>query len=147
MPRTDCTANVESHDSDIDCDNCASNDSRCTGCGEEVPDGSSCDDCVTCDRCQETVPESQTVETVRGSTICAQCRRGWYWQCNACDGWNRDGRDCANGCCADDCDCDDCRNDDDDYHGDLVRDYSYQPCPVFHGTGPLFLGPEIGVYC
>ena len=34
--------------------------------------------------------------------------------------------------------------------GGLVHDYSYKPRPVFHGTGPLFLGPEIEIetpYC
>src|SRR5439155_8451606 len=40
-------------------------------------------------------------------------------------------------------DCDDCRDDED--RGGLVYDYSYKPVPVFHGIGPLFLGPEIEV--
>jgi hypothetical protein len=105
---------------------------------------------VTCDRCDDTVPDDQTVQTVRGSTICADCRDDWYWQCGVCDGWNRDGSDCGNGCCdPDGCDCTECRDRDPDFGG-LVYDYSYKPYPVFHGTGPLFLGPEIEIetpYC
>jgi hypothetical protein len=146
MPCTQCSADIDIHDGDIGCSACAPNGSRCPGCDEHVPDGSSCDDCVTCDRCQDTVPDAETIETLRGSTICRDCRRAYYWQCGECDGWNRDGRDCANECCSDDCDCSDCRNDDDDDdRGGLVYDYYYKPSPVFHGTGPLFLGPEIEI--
>jgi len=145
MPCTQCSADIDIHDGDIDCGACEASRSRCPGCDAHVPDGSSCDDCVTCDRCENLVPDAETIETLRGSTICRDCRRGYYWQCAACDGWNRDGRDCANDCCSDDCDCSDCRDDDDDDRGGLVYDYDYKPSPVFHGTGPLFLGPEIEI--
>jgi hypothetical protein len=86
------------------------------------------------------------VQTVRGSAICRDCRDEWYWQCAVCDGWNPDGDDCGTGCCPDQCECEDCRPGEDfvDFGG-LVHDYSYKPRPVFHGQGPLFLGPEIEI--
>jgi hypothetical protein len=148
MPCVDCAANVETQNGDIVCDDCVSlNHSRCVGCGEWYLNDAACDQCVTCDRCHATVPEDDTIDTVRGSSICADCRHDWYWQCSACDGWNLDGSDCGNGCCdPDGCDCQDCRDDDNLAQFDgQVYDYSYKPRPVFHGTGPLFLGPEIEV--
>jgi hypothetical protein len=152
MPCVDCAADVQTQDRDIVCDDCAAlNHLRCNGCGEWYLDGSACEDCVACDRCHDTVAEDDTVATVHGSSICQPCQRDWYWQCSGCEGWNRDGYDCANGCCCDDCDCDDCRDDDDPAEfGGLVHDYYYKPRPVFHGAGPLFLGPEIEIetpYC
>jgi hypothetical protein len=146
MPCVHCAADIETYDGDVVCARCAARDHwQCPGCDEWHRHGSPCEDCVTCDRCDTTVPESETVQTVRGSTICAACRRAWYWQCRACEGWNRDDGDCGNGCCdPDECDCDDCRDDLAAYGG-LVHDYSYKPQPVFHGTGPLFLGPEIEI--
>ncbi|MGH3881766.1 MAG: hypothetical protein ACRDSK_32480 [Actinophytocola sp.] len=143
MPCVDCAADIQTRDGEV-CETCAPlNHSRCVGCGELYRDGSDCDRCTTCDRCDATVRESETVETTRGSTICALCRQHWYWQCGQCDGWNRDGADCGNGCCDPDvCDCGECRRDE---LGGLVHDYYYKPPPVFHGTGPLFLGPEIEI--
>ncbi|MEV7230897.1 hypothetical protein AB0M79_28315 [Polymorphospora sp. NPDC051019] len=89
----------------------------------------------------------ETVETVRGSTVCETCRDAYYWQCSQCDGWNRDGAYCGNDCCPEDCVCDDCcpADYDDGDRGGLVFDYDYRPRPIFHGTGPLFLGPEIEI--
>lgn len=144
MPCLDCAADITAQGGDIVCENCARLGHRqCVSCAEWYRHGSSCVNCVTCARCRATVPEDETAQTVRGSTICDDCQRDWYWQCPACDGWNRDGRRCGNGCCdPDDCDCDDCR---DDQLGGLVYEYSYKPHPVFHGTGPLFLGAEIEI--
>ncbi|WP_410814844.1 hypothetical protein [Micromonospora sp. 067-2] len=120
---------------------------RCRGCGSETVDGSPCDDCVTCRRCDAVVAEDETTDTVRGSVICDRCLDECYWQCDRCDGWNRDGADCGNGCCSDDCNCSSCRDDsdDDDDRGGLVWDYDYKPSPIFHGVGPLYLGPEIEI--
>jgi len=146
MPCANCAAYVETQDGALLCDDCAPlTHTRCAGCGQWYRDGSSCRDCVTCDRCHDTVPEDDTAHTVRGSTICDTCRCDWYWQCQSCDGWNPDGRDCGNGCCADDCDCEECRDSDLADFGGLVHDYYYKPRPVFHGAGPLFLGPEIEI--
>ena len=124
---------VSTHVSDnlsTDSDNPSPAGRRCHGCGETIPDGY-CDTCVDCDRCGDPTPHEDTTLTVRGSTICTQCISQFYWQCLSCDGWNRDDDDCAN----------DCGDQDDD----LVHDYSYRPSPIFHGNGPLFLGPEIEV--
>jgi hypothetical protein len=147
MPCVDCAADIETREGDLVCDNCAPrNHYQCVGCDEWYRNGSPCESCVTCDRCDAIVPEEETVETVRGSTVCNACRDEWYWQCAQCEGWNRDGRDCGNDCHdCDGCDCDDCRDDDVDDFGGLVHDYDHKPQPVFHGAGPLFLGPEIEI--
>jgi len=146
MPCMDCAADVPTQDGELVCVECAPQaHTRCAGCDEWYRDGSSGSDCVTCDRCDALVPDSQTIETVRGSTICDECRQDWYWQCQSCDGWNRDGADCGNGCCGEDCDCEDCRDEDDEGCGGLIHSYDYKPYPVFHGAGPLFLGPEIEI--
>ncbi|GIJ49377.1 hypothetical protein Val02_62630 [Virgisporangium aliadipatigenens] len=104
---------------------------------------------LNCDRCHQDVASNDTIETVRGSTICNDCRSS-YRQCEGCDGWNPIERRCANGCCDPyDCDCSDCRPDDDDDDdedsGGLVHDYDYKPYPDFYGTGPLFLGLEVEI--
>ena len=141
MPCVDCAADIETHDGALVCDDCAPiNYHRCPGCGQWYPYHTTCPDCVACDRCHDTVPEDQAIETVRGSRICPACRRDRYWQCPECDGWNRVGNDCAN-----DCDDDDDDDDGDMDVGELVHPYSFKPYPVFHGTGPLFLGPEIEI--
>lgn len=108
---------------------------RCTGCGTWHAAGTSCPSCLTCDRCDGPVHEDDAIETVRGSTICPSCQV-YYCQCDGCDGWNRDGADCGNGC------------DEDDYDEDTddrIHDDSYKPYPEFHGDGPLYLGPEIEI--
>src|SRR4051794_23119934 len=145
MPRAHC-APVGSTVAVADChtDTC-SPQSSCERCdGPRTADGV-CDTCVTCDRCHRPEFPDDTVHTVRGSSICADCRTEHYWQCEQCDGWNRDNDNCGTGCHTSDCDCYDCRDDDDDDCGGLVRYASYRPEPVFHGTGPLFLGPEIEI--
>lgn len=98
----------------------------------------------------------QTVyRTVRGSHICESCIGPYYWSCAVCDGWNRDGTPCGNGCHDDDdddnidddggCTCAACRGSRNDGGGNLIENYYYKPVPVFHGNGPLFLGAEIEV--
>lgn len=132
--------------SDLDTDHGTADLRQCPGCDERYPHGTPCPTCMTCDRCETTVPEVDTEQTVRGSTICDTCLSAFYWQCSQCDGWNRDGADCGNDCCDPDrCDCDNCRTDHAAAVDHPVRDYSYKPSPVFHGTGPLFLGPEIEI--
>ena len=148
MPCTECATPDDTRAGNASCQTCEPVPSpqgyRCAGCDVETWDQSPCDDCVTCDRCRAAVPDSDTVVTASGSTICDECRQSWFWQCQGCDEWNPDDRSCANACCdPDDCDCDDCRDYDD--RGGLVHDYEYKPWPVFHGTGPLFLGPEIEI--
>jgi len=141
MPCMDCATTVEARDSDIGCATCAPPALVCCpGCRGELRGGLPCPNCVCCTRCEVAVPRRNTIETVRGSLICRQCQLGRYWQCPACDGWNQVGRACANDCCTRGCD--DCR---DDVPDDLVHNYTYRPSPRFHGTGPLFLGPEIEI--
>lgn len=122
----------------------------CQGCGDLVSTEGGCPDCVTCDRCESTVAE-YTTRTVRGSTICDTCLYAWGWQCDECGGWNIDGADCGNGCADSDehedrsegCCCEECLGRTE--FGVVVHDADYQPRPVFHGTGPLFLGAEIEI--
>jgi hypothetical protein len=106
---------------------------RCPGCDNRYSVGTRCSTCVDCDRCTAAAPEDERVQTVRGSTICGGCVSAFYSRCSDCGGWNRDGDDCGNHC-----------SDDDDV-AYLVHDYHYKPDPVFHGAGPLFLGPEIEI--
>jgi hypothetical protein len=143
MPCPDCPATVPTQDGEVGCQTCLPQHyTQCPSCGGWYPTASSCDDCVTCERCDTITQQSGTVETVRGSTICGLCRQRFYWQCEECDGWNRDGSNCAAGCSDHDgCDCEECS----DGNGGLVHDYAYKPRPVFHGCGPLFLGPEIEI--
>jgi hypothetical protein len=166
MPHLDCAEDIESQEGDTLCSVCAPDEYTlcdgcaewirtnedcarecvlCGGCGTWLLDGDSCDDCVTCARCHDSALEEQTIETVRGSTICHPCSRRYYWQCDQCDGWNRDGNNCANDCCSDHCDCSDCGGDDDDDDSSLIRSYDYQPRPEFHGDGPLYVGVEIEI--
>ena len=92
-----------------------------------------------CDDCGSEIERHTSTTTVSGRRICTACLAEHY-ECDNCGGWNRLGDACTNGCGYDD--------DDDDDEGrfdGLVHDYGYRPHPVFHGDGPLFLGPEIEV--
>ncbi|WP_328469105.1 amidoligase family protein [Actinoplanes sp. NBC_00393] len=113
----------------------------CPGCQQPHP-GELCLSCRHCARCRHLTARHLTVRTVRGSTICLNCRDVSYWQCSGCDGWNRDNDPCGNGCPCDCGNCDDCDQRDRDFGG-LIHDYGYRPRPVFYGDGPLYLGPEI----
>jgi len=143
MPSTDCVADIHSQEGDLVCADCVPDAHvRCSGCDQWHRTDSPCDNCACCDLCHRVVWQTECLETVRGSTICEDCRDNWYWRCPSCDGWNRDGYDCGNGCCPESCDCEDCH---DDYDDGLIHSHDYKPRPVFHGTGPLYLGPEIEV--
>lgn len=139
----------------IACDRCEDivlvTDTTTTSTRDEV-----CDDCrvshyTSCDRCDDYVEDEDITQTVRGSDICPSCLRNWYWQCTHCDGWNRDGNNCGEGCDDrygddEDCDCCSCCECSCGRRGDAdLHDYYYKPNPEFHGTGPLFLGPEIEI--
>jgi hypothetical protein len=97
---------------------------------------------TACDRCEQ--PADRTVRTVLGAQICDDCRSEFYVRCATCDGWSHEQDRCPNGC---PCDCGDCAEcDEQDSPSDgLIHPFDYRPRPVFHGAGPLFLGPEIEV--
>lgn len=114
---------------------------QCGSCEHHYPTGVSCRRCVSCEGCNDAVRVSLIQTTARGSAICDDCLDRFYWQCRQCDGWNRDDEDCGTGCCdPDNCGCVDCRAD-----SYLVHSWDYQPRPVFHGDGRLFLGSEIEI--
>jgi len=100
---------------------------------------------TSCDNCGATVPQDDTITTLGGAEICPSCQRADYWCCPDCGGWNRDGWVCANNCDDEDEDDEDDERGDDEPDGDLINSYSYKPVPVFHGTGPLFLGLELEI--
>ena len=102
---------------------------------------------LTCDACSAPAEQDDLVVTLAGARICPACRRARYWQCEDCGGWNPDGYTCGNYCddTADEVDDDTDDDGDDEPDGELVQDYGYKPYPVFHGTGPLFLGLELEV--
>ena len=105
-----------------------------------------------CDGCPTAVPADDTITTLAGAQICPTCQREDYWCCPDCGGWNPLGHPCGNHCDEDDEDDDDDDDDADDEDDDgygasgrLIHGYGYKPYPVFHGTGPLFLGLELEV--
>lgn len=110
----------------------------CPFCGNQVALDAPCVAPVRCARCDARTPCCQNTRTVRGSTVCPLCLAEAYWQCYACDGWNRAADACGTGC-----DDDDEPDDDDKPAG--VYPYEYKPQPLFHGIGPLYLGAEIEV--
>ncbi|MFI5496624.1 hypothetical protein [Actinoplanes sp. NPDC051859] len=107
---------------------------RCERCAD-VQTNLVCSSCVSCNDCQRVIRQDDVQETLDGAEVCETCLFTAYSRCWECDGWNRDGDDCANGC----------DDDDDVYCGGLIREYGYKPGPDFRGDGPLFLGPEIEV--
>ncbi|MEV4517867.1 hypothetical protein AB0K00_54020 [Dactylosporangium sp. NPDC049525] len=117
---------------------------RCDRCHRVLNDESLCTGCTSCDRCADSIRIVDTTETLTGETVCLSCRASWYWQCGTCDGWNPDGRDCADGCCAPvGCVCDDCLDQLEPDRDTQIYQYSFKPAPQFHGAGPLFLGLEL----
>lgn len=94
--------------------------------------------------------------------VCDTCLSEYFWSCADCDAWYHAAdaqsvddlcSDCWSdryGDSADDdsydgCTCGSCYTDRNESAGSLVRDYSYKPRPVFHGTGPVFLGAELEI--
>lgn len=78
---------------------------------------------------------SYLTTTIDGIEICRYCMDRDYHMCWDCERAVRDGDYC-----------DDCTESDDYDHGDGdygLEDYGYQPSPIFHGTGPLFMGLEL----
>lgn len=143
MPCVTCVPDNDTRGVDDACTTCATSPiATCERCDQPCNDDGACDDCVTCARCGHPELADDAVQTVRGSVICQDCRQDWYWRCEHCDGWNRDGDNCANGCCEDHCDCSDCASGD---FGGLLHNAGYRPAPMFRGTGPLYLGPEIEI--
>jgi hypothetical protein len=116
---------------------------ECRGCHSTYRDNETCDRCTTCDRCGATAGHNHIAETIAGSLICPPCRAACYWRCGDCGGWNRDDHPCGNACTDDDDD--EPGGEDDDGEGGRIHDYGYKPWPLFHGTGPLFLGLELEV--
>ncbi|BCY08940.1 amidoligase family protein [Actinoplanes sp. L3-i22] len=86
-----------------------------------------------CDHCDR--PTAQTTRISSRSLICDDCRNTFFVTCEHCQDWRHHEDRCPNGC--------DERAESD--FDDLVHDYFYQPMPIFHGNGPLYLGPEIEV--
>lgn len=116
---------------DLVCEECARRDYEpCPSCRDLIRNDRWCGSCLQCAECRGLVPEDQTIDTVRGSTICEDCRVDAYAQCPGCDGWNRTGDACGNGC-----------------HDDSgsIYEWDYKPTPVFRGQGPVFLGTELEI--
>ncbi|GIH16133.1 hypothetical protein [Rugosimonospora africana] len=140
----DCPRDTTTQDGVLRCGDCvALTHSQCTGCDAWYPIGDGCDRCIDCDHCDRPTHPDEITTTARGDDVCRLCRGRHYWQCAECDEFNSDDDGhCANGCQSE-CDCEDCRA---DRLGDLIHEYDYKPWPVFHGTGPLFLGMELEIH-
>ena len=120
----------------------------CCGCGDVLDLDNArratgeryvCSGCVSdffeCDVCELVSDETQLADN--GNYVCAPCRyEHHYYACDHCETLIQSGDYC-------------------DYHQDVVDadvssldciHYSdYKPTPVFHGTGPLFLGMELEI--
>ncbi|WP_235746976.1 amidoligase family protein [Nocardia coffeae] len=123
-----------------------------------VDDGVLCGDCVTawsaCGRCDRYTQD--TDGTVEDGPVCDDCA-AHYCRCDDCGLLDRYLRELDNGteicahCAIDYCSCQRCDaliTGYADYCSDCSRsngihDYSYKPTPLFHGTGPVFLGLEL----
>ncbi len=124
-----------------------------------VDDGVLCGGCATtwtrCAQCDRYTHD--TTDTVNDGPVCDHCTAG-YSRCDDCWLLARDLRQADNGndvcgeCAIDYHACDECgqlTTGYDDYCSDCtpasryIHDYSYKPTPLFHGTGPVFLGLEL----
>lgn len=119
---------------------------RCS-CGSHVVCGTECACYVTCDRCDNRFPESGGVQVVAEDggydtyyceTECAES--AGYSECEECSHFTGHGSGVCQDCRPCECgDCHDCRA------RTNIHSYSYKPSPLFHGTGPVFLGLECEV--
>jgi hypothetical protein len=144
MVCVDCPADIVTQDGALHCHECVTEDHMpCEGCGEWISFAATCKTCADCYYCDRTTPAHETTTTVEGDEVCDACLSRHCWRCDECDEWNSKGEDyCRNGCIhPGSCTCDTCIG-----YSPLIHDYDYQPVPVFHGAGPLFLGIEIELH-
>ncbi|MCC3318251.1 hypothetical protein [Nocardia africana] len=124
------------------CTECSIGWRRCRDCDRFDSDlvrvighGEVCDDCadsyLVCDDCGSRADGLN--ETEAGADVCGRCEDADYHRCGGCDILIR--------CWEDYCDA--CANQHPDHRG--VHSYGYKPEPVFHGTGPLYLGLELEI--
>ncbi|WP_328439657.1 hypothetical protein [Nocardia puris] len=123
------------------CADCAEDWYRCGDCGrfdsftittaggDEVCDScaSAYTYCLDCD-----CPAEDTVGVDGGDEVCTSCLRHGYHECQHCDTYIRDGENYCGHCEA-------------TQYSDDIFDSFYRPSPVFHGSGPLYLGLELEV--
>lgn len=123
------------------CHGCAATLSTCDRCDARTEttvttaEGSEvCETCASrmtvCDDCG--LPAGDTTSTATCRTVCDGCAEN-YWGCEECGYLIDEGDYCES--------CDESRSD----MPELINDYSYQPCPEFHGDGPLYLGMELEI--
>ena len=149
------------------CPRCVLTCAQCYRCGtrsialtETAEAGPLCSTCITrlhpCASCSEATFTRLPVDT--GGFVCGICAHQLYDQCFQCERYTlhsryvvgnqracpecaqlqRSCRDCGTLICGRR-GCDRCA----DPHA--LWNYSYRPDPIFHGTGPLFLGLELEV--
>ncbi|MEV0764138.1 hypothetical protein [Nocardia sp. NPDC050435] len=135
-PEAELTATAEGQQV---CEQCLSRLSECSDCHlhtreiTAILDGPDvCEDCAfnydTCDDCQTRTSESFPVDDEE--RVCETCLDQDYRDCLECSTMIRwDRRYCLT-----------CES---IYCHDAVRDSHYTPTPIFHGTGPLYLGLEL----
>lgn len=95
-----------------------------------------CPECAAdfdeCDYCDLWCTTTQRAED--GDYVCADCAVDYdYGACEACSVLVRHSTRCSDHDFSDPDSCDE------------IHDYSYKPKPVFHGTGPCYLGMELEI--
>ena len=121
----------------------------CCACGTELEDSEVClfenefycEDCldsitVICDECEQRIRNEDDYgdsETV----LCQSCRDTYYYTCSDCGvlvhedrAYTENGDYYCQSCC-------------DDLDNSIIEDYSYKPCPVFHGFASRYFGVEL----
>lgn len=93
----------------------------------------------TCNRCGQATQAPRSTE--HSGSVCLDCA-DLYTECEGCDILITPGIHLC-----DECTSDGAGGDLDDLFGGhrLIYDYAYKPEPVFHGTGPVWLGLELEV--
>jgi len=132
----------------------------CERCEAEMDsEATYCPECqAICERCSDVV-DSDNTGYVQGDVWCDDCRSDHAFWCERCDEYYDMNRFSYyyvdNSCYCEDCvgevayyceNCDEWRSDDCCNSDDaIIKDYSYKPDPVFHGTNKhgLYLGWEL----
>lgn len=126
---------------------------------DDTQERSLCNDCLggygNCNWCDRLMNPLRSQDDVDGNPVCDPCASENSGSCAGCGGLVY----MDNTICCDDCGDSYCEGSCYDDHQDFcngdgeggseysrhLREYGYKPIPVFHGTGPLYLGVELEV--
>ena len=116
-----CCDNAETLDCGYDVYTSTGYETWCIACVEDATF-----ECCECgDRYDRNYSDCHFVDGY-GKT-CETCISNYYWWCEGCDEYRRNGNDCC----------------DVDLVDDYLHNYGYKPDPVFHGASPIQFGIEL----